>query len=431
AHSDVVLVAEKPKPNPKQKERSIIQELSEVLVLRLSNQKVNPDIKSKVVVHVSKSKETPMKRKRIISTEDGRKKKLKGKFKKEDSDFKLETDVVDSSSDEVDLKSRNNKMTRRVSQRKVRKKMTKKIKKEESDEESVSKKALFKRAEEKLVICSESVLLETLMRKDSSDYPGDRNFIELQEKYVQVFRDPISFDVDVDAGNDCNGDDDRDDDNDNDSDGNGDEEDVNEGDKYPNRSNSSFGFSKISLDDFHNDSGPTQIESVDPTDKKPLLNENVFETHFGKFIVYGVRLNLETLAPSLWLDANVIDCWGTVLNHEESFRAAESKSKHFFPTDCIFKGNKGGLVLGGIDLASFNGFDRHFMPAVLLNSTFYQGSVVRRLRFKFATKILLHEINVHAGKMLELAKEFDKTDPVEKIVIIVDAFKKREERDCF
>nr|GEY41366.1 hypothetical protein [Tanacetum cinerariifolium] len=59
-----------------------------------------------------------------------------------------------------------------------------------------------------------------------------------------------------------------------------------------------------------------------------------------------------------------------------------------------------------------------------------QRDMLRRLRFKFATKILLHEINVHAGKMLELAKEFDKTNPVEKIAIIVDAFKKREEHDC-
>nr|GFC50367.1 hypothetical protein [Tanacetum cinerariifolium] len=36
-------------------------------------------------------------------------------------------------------------------------------------------------------------------------------------------------------------------------------------------------------------------------------------------------------------------------------------------------------------------------------------------------------INVHAGKMLEPAMEFDKTDTVEKMAIIVDAFKKREE----
>ncbi|GKF81278.1 hypothetical protein Tco_0239880, partial [Tanacetum coccineum] len=52
-----------------------------------------------------------------------------------------------------------------------------------------------------------------------------------------------------------------------------------------------------------------------------------------------------------------------------------------------------------------------------------------RLRFKFATKILLHEINVHAEKMLELAKDFDKIDPVEKMAIIVDSLKNKERRD--
>nr|GFA82572.1 hypothetical protein [Tanacetum cinerariifolium] len=56
-----------------------------------------------------------------------------------------------------------------------------------------------------------------------------------------------------------------------------------------------------------------------------------------------------------------------------------------------------------------------------------QRDMLRRLRFKFSMKILFHEINVHAKKMLELAKEFDKTDHVEKMAIIIDAFKKREE----
>nr|GFA88613.1 hypothetical protein [Tanacetum cinerariifolium] len=100
AHSDVVPDAEKHKPNPKQKEKLIVQVLFEVSILRLSNQKVNPDVKSKVVVRVSKSKETPMKRKRIVSKKADKKKKLKGKSKKEDSDSKFETDVVDSFSDE-------------------------------------------------------------------------------------------------------------------------------------------------------------------------------------------------------------------------------------------------------------------------------------------------------------------------------------------
>ncbi|GJU57125.1 hypothetical protein Tco_1234891 [Tanacetum coccineum] len=53
--------------------------------------------------------------------------------------------------------------------------------------------------------------------------------------------------------------------------------------------------------------------------------------------------------------------------------------------------------------------------------------MLRRLRFKFATKILLHEINVHAQKMLDLAKEFDKLESDEKMSIIVNALKNRKE----
>ncbi|GJV30911.1 ELM2 domain-containing protein [Tanacetum coccineum] len=67
------------KDKPKQKEKSIVQELS---------------------VRVSRSKETPVKRKRILSKEDDRKKRLKGKSKKEDSSS--DDDDVDSSSDDVD-----------------------------------------------------------------------------------------------------------------------------------------------------------------------------------------------------------------------------------------------------------------------------------------------------------------------------------------
>ena len=44
---------------------------------------------------------------------------------------------------------------------------------------------------------------------------------------------------------------------------------------------------------------------------------------------------METLAPGLWLDANVIDCWGAILNHEESFKDVRSPTRHFFPTGCI------------------------------------------------------------------------------------------------
>ncbi|GJR89288.1 ulp1 protease family, C-terminal catalytic domain-containing protein [Tanacetum coccineum] len=135
--------------------------------------------------------------------------------------------------------------------------------------ETSEREALFKRAEEKLAaICSERVFLEDLMRKASSDYPGDGKFVELQDKYVQVFRDPISFDVDMDVVNESNGDDDND--NDNDGDGNVDKEDLN-------GSNPSFGFSKISLDDFGNDSGPTEKESVNPAEQGIIVEGDTAE----------------------------------------------------------------------------------------------------------------------------------------------------------
>ncbi|GJR28649.1 ulp1 protease family, C-terminal catalytic domain-containing protein, partial [Tanacetum coccineum] len=278
--------------------------------------------------------------------------------------------------------------------------------------------------------------------------------------------------------------------------------------------------------------------------------ENVFEAHFEKFVLYGIRLNLETLSPGLWLDANVIDCWGAILNYEERFRAADSKSRHFFPTGCItesmldgtftsfdekwkrfsdqvnaqFNGNEGGRGLEGIDLnitfesheiqsesheiqnesheihseshkihseshkiqsesheikkdlmrlifeSHLYGHPRHAMVARVKHTipklkwktkeNFYdcgiftmlhmenfnggpasdfdcglpvesqlQLDILRRLRFKFATKILLHEINLQSEKMVEFAKEFDKKGPSEKISIIIDAIKNREERD--
>ena len=63
-------------------------------------------------------------------------------------------------------------------------------------------------------------------------------------------------------------------------------------------------------------------------------SETVFETRSGPE-VFSIRLNMETLAPGLCLDANVIDCWGAILNHEESVKDVGSLSRHFFPTDCI------------------------------------------------------------------------------------------------
>nr|GEZ51726.1 hypothetical protein [Tanacetum cinerariifolium] len=441
--------------------------------------------------------------------------------------------------------------------------------------ETSKKEDLIKKSEEKLsLICAERVMLEDYMRKASLKCPGDGKFVALHEKHVNLFKDPISFkdngngDNVGDDDDDENGDDDHGNvDNDvNDGDGNEDEEDVNEGDKDQNGSNSSFGFSRISLEDFGNDKGPAKkdkvvegnptkqgtvvegnqaeeckimsttknftqwldknmdlvgevIDSViamnqeitpdklptqkaSPSPKKRAVKpssyhlslymnkktnvvpkitrmeiilgnilfatqgdkiENVFEAHFGKFIVYGVRLNLETLAPSFWVDANSKSMFdGTLAFFDAKWEIFSNQ------VNAQFKGNKGGLALGGIDLChhirhtqvanvkhtipklkwktkenfhdcriftmlhmeTFDGGPALNLDCGLLVELQLQRDMLRRIRFKFATKMLLHEINVHAGNMLELAKEFDKTDLVEKMMIIVNAFKKKKERDC-
>ncbi|GKA23591.1 hypothetical protein Tco_0709624 [Tanacetum coccineum] len=83
------------------------------LVVDVVSDKVILEVKPKAVVHVLRSKETHVKRKRNLLNEDDSKKKVKvkmseGKSKKKDSE--LETDEVDSSSNEVDQKQKKLKL---------------------------------------------------------------------------------------------------------------------------------------------------------------------------------------------------------------------------------------------------------------------------------------------------------------------------------
>nr|GEU41074.1 hypothetical protein [Tanacetum cinerariifolium] len=413
--------------------------------------------------------------------------------------------------------------------------------------ETSEKEDLIKKAKEKLsLICAERVILEDYMRKASLKCHGDGKFVALYEKYVNLFKDPTSFKDDRNGDNvgdddDENGDDDekRDDDGGNvNNDVNGDSEDVNEGDKDPNGSNPSFGFSKISLEDFGNDCG------LDEKDK--AVEENTTEQGT---VVEGTEAEEGEIMSTpenftQWLEKNMDlvgegDLFGDNSATLESMNQGITPEKlptqtylfamqgdkmvilsksheihsesHEIHSESHFKGNKDGLALGSIDLVFFpicksehfyvvvfsltkttamtildnspGTYDskykevcdllyghirhtqvakvKHTIPKLKWNTkeNFHdygiftmlhmetldggpgsnldcglpvesqlQRDMLRRLRFKFATKILLHEINVHAGKMLELANEFDKTDRVEKMAIIVDEFKKREER---
>ncbi|GJT46162.1 hypothetical protein Tco_0954877 [Tanacetum coccineum] len=93
-----------------------------------------------------------------------------------------------------------------------------------------------------------------------------------------------------------------------------------------------------------------------------VTSEHVFETSSGLEKVFGIRLNMETLTPGLWVDTNVVDCWGEVLNYEERFRKTLSMFDGTYATDeerwenfsaqvsAQFKDNVNGLALNGIDL---------------------------------------------------------------------------------
>nr|GFA16972.1 hypothetical protein [Tanacetum cinerariifolium] len=266
---------------------------------------------------------------------------------------------------------------------------------------------------------------------------------EWNEAEVQESEDPISFE---DDGNGDNvGDDDeknRDDGGgnvDNDAnDGNGDEEDVNEDDKDPNGSNSSFGFSKISLEDFGNDNGPAE------KDKGDLFGDNsaTLEAMNQEITPKKLPTQKASSSPQKRSGDKILTKTTTMIILDNSPGTYDSKYKEF--CDLLVAKVKHTIpklkwkakknfhdcgIFPMLHMETFDGGPASNLDFGLLVESQLQCDMLRRLRFKFATKILLHEINVHAGKMLELAKEFDKTDHVEKMAIIIDAFKKREERD--
>ncbi|GKB49873.1 hypothetical protein Tco_0900626 [Tanacetum coccineum] len=255
--------------------------------------------------------------------------------------------------------------------------------------ENSEKEDLFKRAEEKLAsICSERVRLEDLLRKANSDYHGDGKFVELQEKYVQVFKDPISFDVgmnsvDGDDG-DGNGDDDgtrdddargdsdvnRDDDNadsrnDDDvgGDGNGNEDDAGNGDdedggcksieKQVDATTKEVDATTKEVDATTKEVDATTKE-VDATTKENVVEESDEITctpeSFSQWIdansdfvleqidcVVDEYLYGDALDPIAEVAEECVDCWAEILNYKDRFRKDGSLSRHFFPTGCITK----------------------------------------------------------------------------------------------
>nr|GEZ82531.1 hypothetical protein [Tanacetum cinerariifolium] len=78
-----------------------------------------------------------------------------------------------------------------------------------------------------------------------------------------------------------------------------------------------------------------------------VLGNSLFAMEGDKYYreLSFVRVNMETLAPTLCIDANVIDCWVALLNFEELALGYPTPTRHFFPTGCINQGIiKGSLT---------------------------------------------------------------------------------------
>nr|GEX35289.1 hypothetical protein [Tanacetum cinerariifolium] len=71
------------------------------------------------------------------------------------------------------------------------------------------------------------------------------------------------------------------------------------------------------------------VEDVDDLFVWPAkVQETVFQTR-TRPDVSSIRLNMETLKPRLWIDANVVDCWVAILNHEELVKVDPSPKRYF------------------------------------------------------------------------------------------------------
>ncbi|GJX51832.1 WD repeat-containing protein VIP3 [Tanacetum coccineum] len=236
------------------------------------------------------------------------------------------------------------------------------------------KQSFCRMIEEKiLMISAEKVALEDLLKRANTEFPNDKNVIELYKKYGRLFKEAV-FPKDSQAhlddfdNNDGGGDNDDDDgfDNVEKDKESADEAAVNEG-----------------KDGVNADKEAVNAEKEGEADVNEEQEDIIEEETFTLWIETNIEWTGEMLAPRLWIDANVIDCWVAILNHEELVKESDE-----------------------------------------------QVSLLRRMRFKIATKILLHELNVHAQKMFDLDYKFEtENDEQTRISIIVNAIKNRAECD--
>ncbi|GJZ56265.1 peptidase C48, SUMO/sentrin/Ubl1 [Tanacetum coccineum] len=204
-----------------------------------------------------------------------------------------------------------------------------------------------------------------------------------------------------------------------------------------------------------------------------LLDSEVID-YWGAILNYEERFRVDDsksrhFFPTGCITKTMLD--GTLKSFDDKWARFSDQ------VDAQFKGNEGGKGLEGIDLKKLfsrylkmHGHARHSVVArvkqtipslkwktmqnvrdcglfTIVHMEYFNGGrisefdfglavesqdqldMLRRLRFKFATKILLHEVNLQSEKMIKYAKEFGEKCASEMMKLVSDAFKNREEHD--
>ncbi|GJY94839.1 ulp1 protease family, C-terminal catalytic domain-containing protein [Tanacetum coccineum] len=203
---------------------------------------------------------------------------------------------------------------------------------------------------------------------------------------------------------------------------------------------------------------PSFSLTLSPDTNKLLVfdgrNDFIFETKEGNATI---RDYMQTLAPTLKIESNVIDTYCLVLNHEQGVNNKGKKTKHFFHTGMIFKKDDEVKKLKDLEMAFFPIIAHEHYYLVVFN--FLKGTTViidnsktpmsyeakykkvrdvlgtdahgelqrenarnwnlefptdeegnrydiTNMRMRFAAKMLSHEINIHREEMSKQALEF-------------------------
>ena len=106
---------------------------------------------------------------------------------------------------------------------------------------------------------------------------------------------------------------------------------------------------------------------------------------------------METLAPGLWIDNNVVDCWGAILNYEESVKKDPAPKRHFFPTGCIVS-----VLIFMHNMFTFIIKCIYFYTSCLIQTdAMVEGTIGKNEQWDvFLTEITAHFKNVNVPKFL-------------------------------